>query len=211
MSTGVRGHQGVQKNKATHRFCRVRLIPHRQAPFNSLQQERQYWWHGEWKDSLLPSLFSTSQMNSVIKLLLVMTANWIETIGRDTAPSYGKRKRRMDGCRKRMVPQTQTRVHIKKKNRLTKPHSLLNGTSGGLARKAVAHFFLVFNYDLQWRSSPLRVWTPLWLRAQHISLSAPWRLASLALHPDRSTLRSSQTTVMLSSRINTDTQWAWDM
>lgn len=33
----------------------------------------------------------------------------------------------------------------------------------------------------------------------------------LALHPDLSPLSSSQTTVMLSSRINTDTQRTWDM
>lgn len=58
-----------------------------------------------------------------------------------------------------MLPQTQTSVHTERHSQ--RASSLLNGTSGGLAQKAVAHFFSVFNYDLQWRSSPLRVRTLL--------------------------------------------------
>lgn len=166
------------------------FIAHQLGPFNSLQQGRQYWWKGEWKDSLLSLLFCTSQMNSVIKLPLVMTANWIKTIGLDTAHSYSEGREgwvTVGNTQLRKHNQVHTRKHSQRRS------SLLNGTSGGLAEKAVAHFFLLFSFS---RKGPLHCGCqPFWLRALHISRHVPWRPASLALHPDLSPLSISQTTV----------------
>lgn len=145
------------------------LIPHRKAPFNSSQGERQYWSGDEWKDCLLPPLFSTSQRNSVIKLPLVMTANWIETIELDSAPSYSEGRKRWMVVGNVMRRHTHFHTHtLYRQTKLSqRPSSLLNGTSGGFTQITGAHCVLVLNCDLQWRSYPFRLWTSLAVGLTH--------------------------------------------